>query len=101
MYEENETEEQATKEEDLFGIVKLVPVALALPLAIPVALPLALHAIHGIGVGGLGVLAASLALHPKSQELIKSSGELLSRILPVDEMKEGGQESTEEPLNTL
>ncbi|EAT59886.1 hypothetical protein [Chlorobium ferrooxidans] len=83
MFEEQEAEEQEIQE-DISGIVKLAPIALALPLAIPFALPLALHAIHGIGVGGIGILAASLALHPKSQELLKSSGELLSKMLPVD-----------------
>ncbi|NTW99602.1 MAG: hypothetical protein HGB35_06695, partial [Geobacteraceae bacterium] len=62
------------------------PVALALPLAIPFALPLALHAIHGIGVGALGVLVGSLAFNPKSQELIKSSGEQLAKMLPVDKI---------------
>jgi hypothetical protein len=95
MPEENGAVKPITQE-DISGIVKLAPAAFALPLAIPFALPLALHAIHGIGVGGIGVLAASLVLNPKSQELIKSSGEMLSKLLPIDEMREWGREEKEE-----
>ncbi|MEI6692040.1 MAG: hypothetical protein WCL43_04910 [Chlorobium sp.] len=63
---------------ELSGIVKLVPV-----LAIPLALPLVLHAIHGIAVGGIGVLAATLALGPKGKEMIRSSGDIVNKMLPA------------------
>jgi hypothetical protein len=76
-----------TTQTDIPGIVKLAPV-LALPLVIPLALPLALHAIHGIGVGGIGALVTSLALGPKGKELVKSSGEALYKMLPVAEKSE-------------
>jgi hypothetical protein len=94
MPEENAVVQQAAQP-DIPGIVKLAPV-LALPLAIPLALPLALHAIHGIGVGGLGLLVTSLAMSPQSKEFIKSSGDMLSKILPVNEMGDRGKEATEE-----
>ena len=61
------------------GIVKLVPV-----LALPLALPLVLHAVHGIAIGGIGVLAASLAFGQKGKDMIKSSGAMLYKMLPVD-----------------
>ena len=70
------------------GIVKLVPV-----LAIPLALPLVLHAVHGIAVGGIGVLAATLALGPKGKELIKSSGDVLYKMLPVAGKRGTGREN--------
>ncbi len=75
-------------------LVKLAP--LALPFALPLALPLLLHAIHGIAVGGIGIVAATLALGPKGKELIQSSGEALYNILPGPEKGETGKGKKEE-----
>jgi len=73
------------------GIVKLVPV-----LALPLALPLVLHAVHGIALGGIGALAASLALGPKGKDLIKSSGAVLYKMLPVAGKSSAGKEKEPE-----
>ena len=84
---------------DMSGLVKLAP--LALPLVLPLALPLLLHAIHGIAVGGIGVVAATLALGPKGKELIQSSGEALYNMLPGPEKGESGKGKKEEINPTI
>ena len=76
------------------GLVQLAPIAI--PLALPLALPVLLHAIHGIAVGGIGVLAATLALGPKGKDLIQSSGAALCKMLPGTEMAETGKGKKEE-----
>ena len=81
------------------GLVKLAP--LALPLAIPLALPLLLHAIHGIAIGGIGVLAATLTLGPKGKELVKSSGEALYNMLPGSEKVETEQRNNDEIMPVI
>jgi hypothetical protein len=81
------------------GLVKLAP--LALPLAIPLALPLLLHAIHGIAVGGIGVMAATLTLGPKGKELVKSSGEALYKMLPGTEKVVAEQKNKDEIIPVI
>ena len=76
------------------GLVQMAPIAI--PLALPLALPVLLHAIHGIAVGGIGVVAATLALGPKGKELIQSSGEALYKMLPGTEKVETGKRKKEE-----
>ena len=86
MPEENAVENKTTQP-DIYQLVLLAPVItlpLALPLAIPLALPLAVpfffHAIHGIGVGAIGAVAGNLLFNPKTQELLKPSGDVLNKI---------------------
>ena len=90
---------QRITQQGMSGLVKLAP--LALPLAIPLALPLLLHAIHGIALGGIGVMAATLALGPKGKELIQSSGEALYNMLPGPEKAETGKGKKEEINPTI
>ena len=86
MPQENAVENKTTQP-DIYQLVLLAPVItlpLALPLAIPLALPLAVpfffHAIHGIGVGAIGAVAGNLLFNPKTQELLKPSGDVLNKI---------------------
>ena len=73
-------EVKPTTQEDVPVLVKLAPV-LAFPIVLPIALPVALHAIHGLGVGAIGVMAANLVLGPRGKEFIQSSGEALCNLL--------------------
>lgn len=69
-----------TTQEDVPALVKLAPV-LIFPFVLHFALPIAMHAIHGIGVGAIGVLAANLVLGPQGKEFIQSSGKALCGLL--------------------
>ncbi len=87
MSQENAVENKTTQP-DIYELVLLAPVftlPLALPLAIPLAVPFFMHAIHGIGIGAIGALAGNLLFNPKTQELLKPSGEVLNKIRPVAE----------------
>ena len=82
MPQENAVENKTTQP-DIYELVILAPVftlPLALPLAIPLAVPFFMHAIHGIGVGAIGAVAGNLLFNPKTQELLKPSGDVLNKI---------------------
>ncbi len=101
MSEEHATVNQpkTITQQGMSGLVKLAPIAI--PLALPLALPILLHAIHGIAVGGIGVVAATLALGPKGKELIQSSSVALCNMLPGPEKGETGKGKKEEINPTI